>query len=80
MYIEWFEEELSDFIEESDIYPNNVIIDSNVYENLIKEIQEIEYQNNSKVIPLSFQGVKLRKGEGKENFYFYCNKESYECR
>lgn len=73
MYIEWFEEELSDFIEERDIYPNNVVIDSNVYKNLIKEIQEIEYQNSSKVIPLSFQGIKLRKGKGKKKFYFYCD-------
>lgn len=71
MYIEWFEEELSYFIEESDIYPNNVVIDLNVYENLIKEIQYVEYQSCGKVIPLSFQGVKLRKGECKENFYFY---------
>ena len=76
-YISWFNKELHDFQNKHGFRPTNCIIDHIIYDGIVDEfitkhnIIGLKEHKNFKNEELICMGVKIRRGSGSQEFYFY---------
>ena len=76
-YISWFNKELHDFQNKHGFRPTNCIIDHIIYDGMVDEfinnnrIILLEEFKNFKTREWTCMGVKIRRGTGSREFYFY---------